>query len=105
LVVILLTDIQVASERFIDEVPMLVIDSIIVKKIMDLFQPIQILKMQKDVVNQIAGESTSKQQNRQDLSEELSILTSAEAACKRYAKKSNDQSEGKILVVSIRNIY
>ena len=74
-------------KRLIDNVPAQVIEPIVLSKLPYLFTPSRAWRMEKEVVADIAGESTIKQNTRIQLNTKLSTLKASEATCKRYAAR------------------
>lgn len=70
---------------FIDNVPNLVVRTVIVSQLTSMFCPKSVFAMEPDLVTKIAAESEDKKLRRQEISEKLKALEAGSTLCKQYA--------------------
>lgn len=70
---------------FIDNVPNLVVRTVIASQLTSMFCPKSVFAMEPDLVTKIAAESEDKKLRRQEISEKLKALEAGNILCKQYA--------------------
>lgn len=78
-----------ALKRLIDNVPIHIIENVVVQELQAVTRPIDAWTMNRKLVEDIAGESAVMRFHRQQLSEKLQVLTKGETTCKRYAVQTD----------------
>ncbi|KPM44532.1 hypothetical protein AK830_g1994 [Neonectria ditissima] len=75
---------EVALRRFLDDVSVEVIETILVSKLGHILEPLTIAMMSDSQVTRIAGETSESRAIREKLQEKLRVLTSGLETCKKH---------------------
>lgn len=76
--------VQVALERFIDDVVVQIVDVILIRGLEKIFSPVAVSTMPVNLVTEIAGESEESRTEREQLTKQLDILMKGSETCKRF---------------------
>lgn len=76
---------QIALERFIDDVTIKVVEDKLISKLDDIFSPITVCAMSDDLVHTIAGESEENRSKREQLKKQLDVFAEGSEICKRFS--------------------
>jgi hypothetical protein len=85
-------------KRFIDDIAVEVIEVVLVSALADILSPVEVYKMQPDLVAVIAGESAQNQVYRKQLTSQLEILGKGAEMCKHFATV---RLSGKIIAIGL----
>jgi hypothetical protein len=75
---------QVALNRFVDDIAVEVVEFKLVAVLTDLFSPIKVCDMDADSVAAIAGESEEDRSVREQLTNQLALLTKGAETCRSF---------------------
>jgi hypothetical protein len=75
---------QVALERFVDDIAVEVIEAKLMSQLGDIFSPVAVSDMSADLVTSIAGESDENRALREQLAKQLDVLMKGSDTCKRF---------------------
>jgi hypothetical protein len=81
----MLTHLQIALQRFIDDVSVEVVETCLIKQLEQVFNTLEVVKMSKEKISQIAGETERSKRIRDDLQKQLDVLTKGMDICKEFA--------------------
>ncbi|KAK1994160.1 hypothetical protein LX36DRAFT_727998 [Colletotrichum falcatum] len=88
---------HVAMKRFIDDIAVEAIESVLVSALAEILSPVKVYKMKPDLVALIAGESEATRSYREQLTKQLEILSKGAEMCKHFAVvKLSGKAEGDI---------
>ena len=76
---------QVAMKRFLDDVAVEAIEMVLMSALPSILSPVDIYKMEPDLVAHIAGEREEIQARRHQLVRKLGILSRGVKTCKQFA--------------------
>lgn len=76
--------VQVALDRFVDDVAVEVIETKLISPLGDIFSLVAVSAMDADLVTSIAGESEENRALREQLTKQLNVLTKGSDTCKRF---------------------
>ncbi|RDW63576.1 putative vacuolar sorting protein VPS1 [Coleophoma cylindrospora] len=75
---------KVALKRFIDDIAIEVIEAKLISSLYDIFSPVSVTAMPVDTVAEVAGESEENRAYREQLTQQLHVLTKGSETCQRF---------------------
>jgi GTP-binding protein EngB required for normal cell division len=75
---------EVALERFIDDMAIEVVESKLIAPLMEVFSPISVTNMEKEMVMQVAGEPEDSRAERAQLMRQLDVLNQGSVTLKKF---------------------
>jgi hypothetical protein len=75
---------QVARKRFVDDIAVEAVETIIIARLGDILSPIKIIHLDADTVKSVAGESEESRAKRKQLTSHLEVLARGLETCKRF---------------------
>lgn len=78
---------------FVDNVPTLAIQAVIIAQVPSMFCPKSVFAMDSELVSKIASESEEKKLYREELSRKLGTLDSGRQICKQYAARTTNSGK------------
>lgn len=78
---------------FVDNVPTLAVEAVIIAQVPSMFCPKSVFAMDSELVSKVASESEEKKLYREELNRKLGTLDNGRQICKQYSARTTISCE------------